>query len=111
MRAGGGAWHGDGALSDGQKRSFQLWVALPPKVEGDGSASLYALPEAVKQHRSVTVLLGTYRQAKSLFETTVLMNYFHVQLKEGGRWRYEPTAGHTVARIYPYKAKLEAGEQ
>jgi hypothetical protein len=34
------------------------------------------------------------------------MNYLHVQLKSGERWRYEPPAGHTVAWVSVYQGEL-----
>jgi redox-sensitive bicupin YhaK (pirin superfamily) len=40
MQAGGGVWHGGSAGEPGQTRGFQLWIALPPKLELGPSVSL-----------------------------------------------------------------------
>jgi redox-sensitive bicupin YhaK (pirin superfamily) len=33
MQAGGGVWHGGSAGEPRQTRRFQLWIALPTKLE------------------------------------------------------------------------------
>jgi len=110
MRAGGGAWHGGGGRGNGLKRGFQLWVSLPPGMEDGPAESFYASPKEVKRDGNVQALLGSYGTAKSPFETPAPMNYFHVQLKDGERWHYEPPKGHRVSWVYPYKGALKAGE-
>jgi redox-sensitive bicupin YhaK (pirin superfamily) len=109
MRAGGGAWHGGNGRGDGQKRGFQLWVSLPPIIEDGPAESFYASPENVKNAGPVRPLLGSYGSAKSPFETPASMNYFHVHLKDGEHWRYEPPKGHTVGWVYPYEGSLKSG--
>jgi redox-sensitive bicupin YhaK (pirin superfamily) len=109
MKAGGGAWHGGKGGSKGPKSGFQLWISLPPKVEESESESIYASPDQVKSDGAVKVLLGSYGEAKSPFETPAPMNYFQVVLKEGERWHYQPPKGHGVAWVYPYKGALKSG--
>ena len=65
MQAGGGVWHGGGAGKPGRTRGFQLWVALPPKLELGPSESLYLGPEAVQHEGPASVLLGSYGSATS----------------------------------------------
>jgi len=110
MKAGGGAWHGGKGGSKGPKSGFQLWISLPPKVEDSESESIYAAPDQVESEGPVRVLLGSFGQAKSPFETPTPMDYFQVTLKDGERWQYVPPKGHKVAWVYPYKGWLKAAE-
>jgi redox-sensitive bicupin YhaK (pirin superfamily) len=110
MQAGGGAWHAGGGKG-GAKRGFQLWIALPSGIEDGESKSFYASPEEVKHQGPVQVLLGSYGQAKSPFETPSSMNYLRGQLKDGERWVYEPPQGHTVGWVYAFEGELKAGER
>jgi redox-sensitive bicupin YhaK (pirin superfamily) len=77
MQAGGGVWHGGSAVEPGRTRGFQVWIALPPKLELGPSVSLYQGPEAIQHDGPASVLLGRYRTATS-------------RLKEGERWHYQP---------------------
>lgn len=110
MKAGGGAWHGGKGEGKGPKSGFQLWISLPPRVEGEEAESFYASPDEVKGHGPVKVLLGSYGEAKSPFKTPAAMNYYQVSLKDGERWNYEPPKGQKVAWAYPYKGSLKSGE-
>jgi redox-sensitive bicupin YhaK (pirin superfamily) len=96
MQAGGGVWHGGGAGQPGRTRGFQLWIALPPKLELGPSASLYQGPQDLQQEGPARVLLGSYGSASSAIEAPSPINYLAVRLKAGERWRYQPPAGHTV---------------
>jgi redox-sensitive bicupin YhaK (pirin superfamily) len=96
MQAGGGVWHGGGAGEPGRTRGFQLWIALPPKLELGPSVSLYQGPEAIQHDGPASVLLGSYGSATSAIEAPSPINYLAVRLKDGERWRYQPPAGHTV---------------
>jgi redox-sensitive bicupin YhaK (pirin superfamily) len=96
MRAGGGVWHGGGAGESGRTRGFQLWIALPPKLELGPSGSLYLSPEDIQRDGPASVLLGSYGSAASAVEAPSPINYLALRLKEGERWRYQPPAGHTV---------------
>jgi redox-sensitive bicupin YhaK (pirin superfamily) len=96
MQAGGGVWHGGGAGKPGRTRGFQLWIALPPKLELGPSMSLYQGPKAIQHDGPASVLLGSYGSATSAIEAPSPINYLAVRLKEGERWHYQPPAGHTV---------------
>ena len=96
MQAGGGVWHGGSAGGPGRTRGFQLWIALPPKLELGRSVSLYQGPEAIQHDGPASVLLGSYGSATSAIEAPSPINYLAVRLKKGERWRYQPPAGHTV---------------
>jgi len=96
MQAGGGVWHGGGSGKQGRTRGFQLWIALPPKLELAPSVSLYQGPEAIQHEGPASVLLGSYGSATSAIEAPSPINYLAVRLKQGERWRYQPPAGHTV---------------
>jgi redox-sensitive bicupin YhaK (pirin superfamily) len=97
MRAGNGVWH-DGAPTPGEPlRAFQLWVALPPSEENAPPESQYIPPERVQEDGPVRVVLGSYGRARSVIRAPAGINYFHVRLKDGQRWRYAPPEGHNVA--------------
>ena len=96
MQAGRGMWHGGGLDKAGRTRGFQLWIALPPKLELGPTISIYQSPEEVQKDGPVRVLLGRYGSASSAIEPPSPINYLAVRLKAGERWRYEPPAGHTV---------------
>jgi redox-sensitive bicupin YhaK (pirin superfamily) len=96
MQAGGGAWHGGGIGTPGRTRGFQLWIALPPRLELGPSMSLYQAPEAIQHDGPASVLLGSYGPATSAIQAPSPINYLAVRMNEGHRWRYQPPAGHTV---------------
>src|SRR5258705_3818536 len=96
MQAGRGMWHGGGLDEAGRTRGFQLWIALPPKLELGPNISIYQAPEDVPQDGPARVLLGSYGSASSAIVSPSPINYLAVHLKAGERWRYEPPTGHTV---------------
>jgi redox-sensitive bicupin YhaK (pirin superfamily) len=96
MQAGRGMWHGGGLDKAGRTRGFQLWIALPPKLELGPAISIYQAPEDVPEDGPARVLLGSYGSASSAIASPSPINYLAVRLKAGERWRYEPPAGHTV---------------
>jgi len=97
MKAGNGVWHDGGATPGEPLRLFQLWVALPPSEENAPPESQYISPDDVQKDGPVRVILGRYGQARSPIRAPAGINYFHVRLKDGQRWRYAPPEGHTVA--------------
>jgi redox-sensitive bicupin YhaK (pirin superfamily) len=97
MKAGNGVWHDGGATPGEPLRAFQLWVALPPPEENAPAESRYVMPEDVQAEGPARVILGRYGRASSVIRAPEGMNYLHVRLKDGERWRYAPPAGHTVA--------------
>ena len=108
MNAGGGVWHAGGAAEGERVRGFQLWIALPPEDENGVAHSQYLAPEQVQTHGPARVILGRYGNATSVIPTRASINYLHVVLKNGQRWRYQPPAGHTVGWVAPYAGKLHA---
>ena len=108
MRAGRGVWH-TGTLAGKERVSgFQLWVALPPALEHAEPRSLYLSPAEVPRDGPVRVALGSYGKASSPIEAPSPINYLHVQLKAGERWRYQPPAGHDVAWVFVHQGRLHA---
>jgi redox-sensitive bicupin YhaK (pirin superfamily) len=108
MKAGNGVWHDGGATPGKPLRGFQLWVALPPSEENAPPESQYIAPDAVQEDGPVRVILGRYGQARSPIRAPEGINYFHVRLKDGQRWRYAPPEGHTVAWLAVDKGDLRA---
>jgi redox-sensitive bicupin YhaK (pirin superfamily) len=99
MRAGGGVWHGGAAAPGAPVRGFQLWLALPPEQENGPAESRYIAPEQVPAAGPARVVLGSYEGATSPIGTGTEVNYLHVSLADGQRWRYTPPAGHDVAWV------------
>ena len=108
MKAGNGVWHDGGPTAGEPLRAFQLWVALPPSEENAPAESQYIAPDAVQEEGPVRVILGGYGQARSAIRAPEGINYFHVRLNDGQRWRYTPPEGHTVAWLAVDKGDLRA---
>lgn len=108
MRAGGGVWHGGGAMVGTGIQGFQLWVALPPEQENGPADSQYLEPEQVPSEGPARVILGRYGNVHSIIDTGMPMNYLHVRLKDGEQWRYAPPAGHTLGWVAVASGKLHA---
>ena len=96
MQAGRGMWHGGGLDKAGRTRGFQLWIALPPKLELGPTISIYQAPDDVPKDGPARVLLGSYGSASNAIASPSPINYLVVRLKAGELWRYEPPPGHTV---------------
>lgn len=110
MKAGNGVWHDGGATPGEPLRAFQLWVALPPSEENAAPESQYIAPEAVQEDGPVRVILGSFGRAQSSIRAPAGTNYFHVRLKNGQQWRYDPPTGHSVAWLAVDKGKLWSHE-
>jgi len=110
MRASGGVWHDGRPADPSRMQGLQLWVALPPELENATPQSQYVAPEEVPQVGPVSVALGRYGGSRSPVHAPASVNYLHVKLNDGERWRYEPPAGHTVAWVFPYSGHLDAPE-
>jgi redox-sensitive bicupin YhaK (pirin superfamily) len=108
MKAGNGVWHDGGPTPGEPLRAFQLWVALPPSEENGLPESQYISPDAVQEDGPVRVILGRYGRARSPIRAPAGINYFHVRLKEGERWRYAPLEEHTVAWLAVDKGSLRS---
>ena len=111
MRAGNGVWHDGGPLEGTPLRGFQLWVALPAAEENSSPESQYIPAAAVEHEGPVRVLLGQYGSARSQIRAPQGINYFHVRLADGQRWRYVPPTGHNVAWLAVDRGSLLASEE
>ena len=110
MRAGGGVWH-DGRSADlSRMHGLQLWVALPPELENANPESQYVAPDEVPQVGPVSVALGRHGASRSPVHAPEFINYLHVKLRDGERWRYAPPATHNVAWLAVDKGTLRAPE-
>ena len=110
MRAGGGVWH-DGRSADlSRMHGLQLWVALPPELENAAPESQYVAPGDVPQEGPVSVALGRYGGSRSPVQAPPSINYLHVKLQDGERWRYQPPAGHNVAWVFVYEGHIDGPE-
>jgi redox-sensitive bicupin YhaK (pirin superfamily) len=110
MRAGAGVWH-DGRPADlSRMHGLQLWVALPPELENAVPESQYVAPDEVPQEGPARVTLGRYGGSRSPVRAPEGVNYLHVKLQDGERWRYEPPAGHTVAWVFSWSGHIESPE-
>lgn len=106
MRAGKGVWHTGSPVSGDRIRGYQLWVALPPDLEGAPCASQYLRSEDVQSDGPYRVILGRYGNAVSPIAAPPTMNYLVVELKPGDRWTYTPPEGHTVAWVAVHTGTL-----
>ncbi len=111
MQAGRGMWHGGGLDKAGRTRGFQLWIALPPKLELGPTISIYQAPDDVPEDGPARVLLGSYGSASNAIAFPSPINYLVVRLKAGERWRYEPPAGHTVLWVVIASGLLSAPDE
>jgi redox-sensitive bicupin YhaK (pirin superfamily) len=111
MRAGRGVWHTGSPSGSERLHGFQLWLALPPELEHAAPLSQYLPPEEVQRDGPVLVALGSHGEARSPIAAPASINYLHVQLKAGERWRYVPPDGHTVGWVFVHQGRLHsAGE-
>lgn len=106
MQAGGGVWHGGHVGDAGHVEGFQLWLALPQEDENSPAQSLYLAPDEVQSEGPVRVIIGQYGQAQSSIKTRASINYLHVKLQDGERWRYQPPGDHPVAWVANSKGRL-----
>jgi len=110
MRAGGGVWHDGRPMGRSRMHGLQLWVALPPELENGAPESQYVAPQEVPQEGPVSVALGQYGASRSPIRSPEAVNYLHVRLRDGERWRYEPPAGHHVAWVFVYAGRADSSE-
>jgi redox-sensitive bicupin YhaK (pirin superfamily) len=57
------------------------------------------------------VILGHYGRASSPIRAPAGVNYLHVRLNDGQRWRYVPPSGHTVAWLAVDHGSLSSPER
>jgi redox-sensitive bicupin YhaK (pirin superfamily) len=110
MKAGNGVWHDGGPVAGEAMRFYQLWVALPASDENAPPESQYIPRDEVQQAGPVRVVLGSYGNARSAIRAPAGINYFHVRLKSGERWRYLPPANHAVAWLAVDKGCLQTAQ-
>jgi redox-sensitive bicupin YhaK (pirin superfamily) len=111
MKAGNGVWHDGGPTAGEALRAFQLWIALPASDENAPAESQYISPEAVQADGPARVVLGRYGRASSPIRAPAGVNYLHVRLTTGQRWRYVPPSGHTVAWLAVDRGSLRSPER
>ena len=111
MRAGNGVWHDGDVLPGETVRLFQLWVALPPSQENvtAGKPVHLARRRSSRRARFASSSAATAAPASDI-RAPEGINYFHVQLRAGERWRYAPPAGHNVAWLAIDEGRLTASE-
>jgi redox-sensitive bicupin YhaK (pirin superfamily) len=110
MKAGNGVWHDGGPIQGEPLRFYQLWLALPASEENTPPESQYIPPDAVQEDGPVRVILGSHGRAQSAIRAPAGINYFHVRLKGGQRWRYTPPPGHNVAWLAVDRGLLQSTE-
>jgi len=90
-------WHAGGRAADEPLRILQLWVELPPKSASSTTESQCVAAHEVQEEGSVRVVLGQIGRARSrIGHAPPDLNYFHVRLSDGQRWRYAAPDGHNV---------------
>jgi redox-sensitive bicupin YhaK (pirin superfamily) len=90
-------WHAGGGAADEPLRTLQLWIELPRKTARSTAESQCVAPHKVQEERSVRVVLGQIGRARSgIRDAPPNLNYFHVRLNDGQRWRYAAPDGHNV---------------
>jgi redox-sensitive bicupin YhaK (pirin superfamily) len=110
MRAGRGVWHDGAPIAGEPLRVFQLWIALPRVEEASPPESQYIAATAVEEDGPVRVILGRHGDARSLIRAPAGIDYFHVRLADGERWRYSPPKGYGVAWLAVDRGRLWAPE-
>jgi len=111
MMAGGGIWHRAKPLGEEAIRGFQIWFSMPPSHENAEPSALFIQPENVPVSGPVTVLLGSYGEARSAIPAPFDANYLWVQLGDCERWTYALPAGHTLAWAFAQQGRLEVAGQ
>ena len=110
MKAGSGVWHDGGAAGHEPLRAYQLWVALSESEENSPPESQYISPDAVEHDGPVRVILGSHGRATSPINAPAGINYFHIRLRDGQRWRYISPPGHTVVWLAVDTGRLQSSE-
>lgn len=110
MRAGGGVWHTGGAVGTVHAKGYQLWIALPPEMEGIESGAQYLSSSRFRSDGPARVIVGHYGEAASDVSAPTTINYLDVVLMKGEKWRYQPPDDHTVAWVALHEGKLATPE-
>jgi redox-sensitive bicupin YhaK (pirin superfamily) len=107
MRAGGGVWHWGSPRHGEAIRGYQLWLALPPALEGAPAESQYVDASSIEQDGRVRVLLGSHGNMASPIPSPSPLSYLHVRLEDGERWTYQPPPHHDVAWLATHGGAIE----
>jgi redox-sensitive bicupin YhaK (pirin superfamily) len=108
---GGVVWHAAGRATDEPLRTLQLWIELPRKPASLTTGSQRIEPHEVPEEGPVRVILGQIGRARSAIgHAPQDLNFFHVRLKDGQRWRYAPPDGHDVTWLAVERGMLRLEE-
>jgi len=111
MNAGGGVWHDGVPEGSTPVRGYQLWTALPRDIELGKPKSQYLSAGELPTTGPVRVILGRYDNVESPVSAPPGINYLHVRLRAGTRWRYVPPAGHVIAWLSVQSGVLRFADQ
>jgi redox-sensitive bicupin YhaK (pirin superfamily) len=114
MRAGEGALPDSGRASGEPLRAFQLWIGLSPSSQHPMAERQCVVAREVQREGPVRVILGQFGGARSsIAQAPSDINYFHVRLKDGERWRYAAPEGHNIAWLAVDRGglRLQQGER
>lgn len=93
-------WYAADRVTGEPARDFQLWVEPPSMAAGAAGERLCVASHEVEEEGPVRVLLGQLGRACSpLAHAALDINYFHVRLKDGERWRYAVPVAHSITWI------------
>ena len=111
MNAGGGVWHDGYPEGRTPVRGYQLWTALPSELELGEPNSQYLRAGEIPITGPARIILGRYENVRSPVSAPPGINYLHVRLTRGERWRYVPPAGHVVAWLSVQRGALHFADQ
>jgi hypothetical protein len=100
-----------GPASGEPVRAFQLCVALSPADASSQETNEHVASQEVEEVGPVRVILGQFGQTRSRISNILAdINYFHVRLKEGQRWRYLAPDRHNVTWLAVDRGGLQLQE-
>ena len=111
MNAGGGVWHDGNPENHARVRGYQLWTALPADLELGEPNSQYLSAGVIPKAGPARIVLGQYENLQSPVSAPPGINYLHVRLSSGERWRYTPPAGHVVAWLSIQRGAVHVANQ
>jgi len=100
-----------GPASGEPVRAFQLGLALSPADQSSQETNEHVASQEPDEVGPVRVILGQLGQTRSRIRNVLAdINYFHVRLKEGQRWRYVAPDGHNVTWLAVDRGGLQLQE-
>jgi hypothetical protein len=100
-----------GPASGEPVRAFQLCLALFPADGSSQETNGHVASQEVQEVGPVRVILGQFGRTRSRISNILAdVNYFHVRLKEGQRWRYLAPYGHNVTWLAVDRGSLQLQE-